>query len=449
MSTEVEVAVEIDGQTRIAGTARFDVRRGMLSTSFTYLDDYLSFPGSYPLDPALPFDARGGFTEGLPGAFADSAPDRWGRRLIARRLRVDGPGHRTVAENDYLLGVSDLTRQGALRFRTRGQDEFERSAVDVPKQIQLPTLYAASDKVARSDGEDLDAVKVLLDAGTGTLGGARPKASVRGDDGVLYIAKFPHHNDEWDVMAWEKTALDLAENADLTVPPRRLTQVSGRSVLLLARFDRAGEHRVGYMSAMTLMQSKDGEHHDYVDLGEEVADVSDTTEVDLAQLWRRMAFSVLIHNTDDHLRNHGFLRTASGWTLSPVFDVNPNPDEREGRQTAISGAVSRDEEVASLLLCAPVFGLDDSQARSVLGEVSEATRNWREVARTNGVTDAEIKRFEGAFEGLRADFDREQHVGTSRASTSRGGGRVRGKTTRQSNSGSYRTHERAEPDVSL
>jgi HipA-like C-terminal domain/Sigma-70, region 4 len=204
----------------------------------------------------------------------------------------------------------------------------------VPKIVNLPEVLNASDRVARGDTidlADLSAIRILLDAGTGTLGGARPKASVVGDDGVLQIAKFPHPDDDWEVMAWEKTALDLAERAGIEVPRRTIAHINGRAVLLLDRFDRSGGQRVGYMSAMTLVQGRDGGGsgaRDYLELAAELADVSAATDADLSALWRRIAFSVAIHNTDDHFRNHGFLRQGSGWRLSPVFDVNPNPVPR-------------------------------------------------------------------------------------------------------------------------
>jgi serine/threonine-protein kinase HipA len=405
MTDTIEVAIDLRGRTIEAGTARIERRRATITTAFTYSPGYLADPDAYPIDPALPFDSKGGVVSGLPGAFADCAPDRWGRRLIAKRIRAAERGTpRSIGEVDYLLGVSDVTRQGALRFRRTGSTAFENVEVGVPKQVRLPELLNAADQVARDDADDatrLSAIKVLLNAGTGTLGGARPKASVIGDDGLLYIAKFPHPHDEWDVMTWEKTALDLAERAGIDVPHRVLATVSGRSVLLLERFDRRGGERVGYMSAMTLVQGDDGGAYDYIDLGGELADVSASADDDLEETWRRMAFSVAIHNTDDHLRNHGFLRDEGGWRLSPIFDVNPNPDITEERATAIAGATAAADEVDALLLVAPDFGLSESRAHEVLAEVAGATSVWRDVAGANGVNSSEVRRFEAAFDGLR------------------------------------------------
>ncbi|HEY5879798.1 MAG TPA: HipA domain-containing protein, partial [Nakamurella sp.] len=303
----LEVGVQIDGRTAVAGTAHF-VRRGRsLSTTFTYRPAYLTLPNSYALDPDLDLVLGPLHTDGLPRAFADCAPDRWGRNLIQKRARAQAAQDRrtqpAVDDTDYLVGVSDLTRQGALRFRPPGTEDWLATDRAVPKLIELPALLRASDRLS-NDPDDLEAIKVLLGAGTGTLGGARPKASVR-DGERLLVAKFPKPTDEWDVIAWEATALDIAERAGVIVPRRRLIHVDGRAVLLLDRFDRITDTRIGYWSAMTLLGAADRQSGDYVDFAEALAEVGVDTAADLRQLWRRIALSVVIHNTDDHLRNHG------------------------------------------------------------------------------------------------------------------------------------------------
>lgn len=230
------------------------MHRSRVSTTFTYDSAYLAGTAG-DLEPGLPVSAGQQYVDGLPGAFADSSPDRWGRNLIDKRRRA---AQREASQRlpaataiDYHVGVSDITRQGDLRFADRRDPKsFLAPGHDVPKLVSLPELLNAADNVSRSDAlavGDLDAVKSLLDAGSGSLGGARPKASVRADDGRLLIAKFPHPGDEWDVMAWEKTTLDLAEAAGITAPRRRLTRVGTRNVLLVERFDRSGSFRVGYI----------------------------------------------------------------------------------------------------------------------------------------------------------------------------------------------------------
>ncbi len=299
---------------------------------------------------------------------------------------------RSLTDADYLLGVSDLTRQGDLRYVVNGSP-FLDPAHDVPKLVALPPLLDAADRVDRDD-DDLAAIKDLLDAGSGSLGGARPKASVRGDDGQLLIAKFPHRGDAWDVMAWENTALDLAEAAGLTVPGHRLVSLGGRSVLLLDRFDRmADQRRAGYLSAMSLLGARDGDERDYLDMADALTEHGAAVTTDLTELYRRVVMSVAVHNTDDHLRNHGLLRAPGGWRLSPVFDVNPDPDPGRGRSTSIVGAVSPDDEPEAVLELASSCRLTRARAAAVIEQVCSAVRRWREVAARNGIGAAEQARF--------------------------------------------------------
>lgn len=408
MSDRLYVAVEIAGKTIEAGVAFVERHRNSTSTTFRYDDDYLANPSAYALDPGLSLFEGTHAVPGLPGAFQDCAPDRWGRDLVAKRIRAEalkeGRAAPSVGELDYLLGVSDLTRQGALRFRLERGGAYLNPDPSVPKLVELPRLLRAADVVAKDDGDDMAAIKLLLEAGSGSLGGARPKASVRSDDGIL-IAKFPHHNDEWDVMAWEKTALDLASRAGIDVPRSELVSVGNRRVLLLKRFDRLPlQERVGYISAMTLVGGSDGGDHDYQDLVEYLPEHGSRVKSDLAQLWRRVAFSVAIHNTDDHLRNHGFLHKASGWQLSPVFDVNPNPSMGELRATTIAGAQTTSDELDGLMALAGGCGLEPADARGVLSEVLSATADWRQVAMKNGIPESKQSRFQDAFESRRVEL---------------------------------------------
>jgi serine/threonine-protein kinase HipA len=227
-------------------------------------------------------------------------------------------------------------------------------------------------------------------------------------DGHQLIAKFPHHHDEWDVMAWEATALDLAAAAGASVPLHRLVRIEGRHVLLLERFDRTGRApstagntrgstRVGYMSAMTLLGYRDGDHADYVDIADSLAEVSAQAKEDARQLFRRVAVSVGLNNTDDHLRNHGFLHGRGGWRLSPVFDVNPNPD-LELRQTTIAGADLPADEAGGLLEFARSCRLTPAEARAELTQVGEALSRWRDLAVENSVPQSQLARFEDSFQ---------------------------------------------------
>ena len=409
MSDAVFVAVELGGQMVEVGTAYFSRRNNLVSTTFRYAESYLARTDAYAIDPLMPLVQGNHTMAGVPGAFADCSPDRWGKNLIAKMTRVqalrDGQTVPSVSEVDYLLGVSDLTRQGALRFRTEPEGRFLDPGLTVPKLVELPRLLHAADTLAR-DEDDTAAIKDLLDAGSGSLGGARPKASVRDGDRLL-IAKFPHHSDDWDIMAWEKTAIDLAERAGIETPRRRIAKVGGRTVLVLDRFDRERDRRIGYISAMTLVAGRDGVPGDYLEVAETLTEFGSRTSEDLQQLWRRIAFSIAIHNTDDHLRNHGFLRDGrAGWRLSPVFDINPNPDVGTQRVTGIGGAHQREDEIEGLTMYAESFRVGSADMKRIVLEVLDATADWKNVASSNGVAVGELGRFVDAFEGMRGRLER-------------------------------------------
>ncbi|NQX28228.1 type II toxin-antitoxin system HipA family toxin [Microbacteriaceae bacterium VKM Ac-2854] len=395
----IDVDVEIDGETVSAGQLFSTIRRGRLASSFGYAPEFIGRAGAYALEPALPLSSGSwALQRSLPRSFDDAAPDRWGRNLIAKRIRAEAPvgeAARQIDDRDFLLGVSDVSRQGALRFSLDG--EFQHPSLDVPKLIALPELLDAAREVARDGADDLAAVKFLLDAGTGSLGGARPKASVRDGD-RLTIAKFPHHSDEWSVIAWEKTALSLAADAGITVPNIRLVGVHDQPVLLLERFDRDGPARIGYISAMTLLEADDGSPRDYLEIADALTDHGASPSADLHELWRRLAFSIAIHNTDDHLRNHGFLRRRGGWRLAPAFDVNPNPDASARRVTGIGGAADPAAEVRVLLDYASSFDLTVASAKAILADVVDAARRWADEARRNGVPASELERFRPTLE---------------------------------------------------
>ena len=399
----LEVHLELAGETLLAGRAQFHRSRGTLtSTTFQYDPAYLAHTSAYQLDPALQLVSGTQQTQGLPGAFSDSAPDRWGRNLIKKRERalagLESRRPRDFDDADFLAGVSDFTRQGALRYRAESNAEFLDPGHTVPRLLRLPELLHAADTASSDTGPDgYEAVKLLLAAGTGSLGGARPKAAVLDSDGRQLIAKFPHLEDDWDVMAWEATALDLAASAGVTVPPRRLVRVEGRHVLLLNRFDRTKTgDRIGYTSVMTMLEHRDGDHADYVDIADILAEVSAQAKEDSRQLFCRVAVSVGLNNTDDHLRNHGFLHGRGGWTLSSAFDVNPNPNP-ELRQTTIAGADSPADESAGLMELARACRLSAAEARAVLANVANEITRWRDIAIGNGVPQSQLAKFEESF----------------------------------------------------
>lgn len=402
----VDVVVQIEGEDVPAGRLWSHRRRGAESMTFAYGEGYLAGPGSYELDPLLPLVAGQQQTpagRSIFGAFSDCSPDRWGRRLVKRsekeRADRDNDTERSFGEIDYLLGVRDEMRQGALRFSAVGSAGYLAGEDDgVPPLLDLPRLLGAADRLER-DAAEAGELRLLLRGGS-SLGGARPKAHVLGPEGRALIAKFPSPADEWDVIRWESVALTLARAAGIDAAGSELRVVDGKPVLLLDRFDRAGPVRIGYVSAMTMLELNDGdEGGSYLDIADVIERSSPQVDGDLAQLWRRIAFSIAISNTDDHLRNHGFLRTSSaGWTLSPAFDLNPDPEPGPKR---LSTAIDFDDANASidtLMSVAGEFRLGAEAARSILDEVLEAASWWRRVAGEAGLGAGEIERMAPAFE---------------------------------------------------
>jgi serine/threonine-protein kinase HipA len=403
---DIEVNVAVGDRNLLAGQMYSHRHRGSESASFVYDSRYLADPDAYSLDPALPLvtgTLQTPVGRRLFGAFADSSPDRWGRTLIQRaeraRAKAAATAPRSMSEIDLLLGVRDDLRQGALRFRLGDQGPFlatEESGV--PVLTDLPALLDIAARAER-DTANYEDLRRLLRAGS-SLGGARPKAHVLDAGGRVSIAKFPSvASDTWNVMAWEKVALDLARDAGVMVPDSQLIRAGDRHVLIVDRFDRLGTARVGYASAMTMLEASDGDQRSYLEIAAVIEERSTAATEDLRQLWRRMAFSILISNTDDHLRNHGFLhQRGESWTLSPAFDLNPNPDPGpKNLSTAIDFTDTR-ASVDTLISVAPYFRLDPGDAVEVLAQVARAAARWRMVAKRHGLTQQDLDDMEPAFE---------------------------------------------------
>ena len=402
---EVEVFVSFADADVLAGRLWCHRRRGTESQTFRYDTGYLGRAGAYELDPLLPLVEGSQQTPAnreIFGAFSDSAPDRWGRRLIGRaerrRVRREGGTARSFGEADYLLGVRDDLRQGALRYREPDAGEFIAPPdAGVPSLLDLPKLLGAADRLER-DEESEEELATLLRGGS-SLGGARPKAHVLDDRGRIAIAKFPSPvNDDWDVMRWEAVALTLAHAAGIRVPDYRLHLIDGEPVLIIDRFDRVGSIRIAYVSALTMLERDDGDTGSYLEIADVIARHSPSATGDLRELWRRVAFSVLISNFDDHLRNHGFLRTSTaGWSLSPAFDLNPDPRGERFLHTAIDFD-DTEARIDLLLDVAAEFRLNAHQALRALGDVHAAVGRWRDVASELGVRDDELELMGPAFE---------------------------------------------------
>ena len=316
-----------------------------------------------------------------------------------RRAEVEDRRPRRLAELDYLLLVDDEARQGALRFADREGGPFLAIPGEsrIPPLIELPRLLAAAGRVASETDTD-DDLRLLLAPGS-SLGGARPKATVRDRDNHLALAKFPHRNDETNVELWEAVALSLAEKAGITVPDWRIEQVSEKPVLLLRRFDRDGERRIPFLSAMSMLGARDHEIRSYLEIADALRQFGAQPAADSKELWRRIVFNVLISNTDDHLRNHGFLYArGQGWRLSPAYDLNPVPIDIKPR--VLSTGITFDSAEASLTVALEVaeeFGLGKRGAEQIAHEVGEATFDWDKEAARLGLSRKEIDRMESAF----------------------------------------------------
>ncbi|GFZ79097.1 phosphatidylinositol kinase [Pseudohongiella nitratireducens] len=401
MTDTLEIYVDLnndqgDTETTLVGRCRYIAKRNSQSSVFEYTEKWLKHPQAFAIDPAnLPLDRQPFYTSSsksaLPGALRDTAPDRWGQQLIKRAFRKAGE-NRALSEIDYLLAINDRTRIGALRYKREHENSFDHNIgpYRVPPLIQLPALMNAADAV-QTNTETADDLRLLLNEGS-PLGGARPKSAVVDNEGLLAIAKFPKPDDDRSIPHGEVLAMKLAKRAGMQVADAKLQDVAGRPVALISRFDRHKSQRIPFLSAMSLLGLSDGDEATYIDIAECIRMYSSEPKADLHELWRRIIFSVLIGNLDDHLRNHGFLYDGEDkWRLSPAYDLNPVPASEKTRElsTWISDA-GPDADVDQALSAAPYFALKNKQALAILNEVSIALKGWQSLARQLGMNPADI-----------------------------------------------------------
>lgn len=403
---DIEVHIDFSPGLRRVGTLHRHVRQGGEAVSFEYHTDWLEDAARFSLEPALVL-SRGAFVPaaGFPifGSIGDSAPDTWGRRLMQRverrRAEREGRAPRALQELDYLLGVSDVSRLGALRFRRAGEKVFQSpTSIGVPGVVELGRLLGITERILRDEETDED-LQVIFAPGS-SLGGARPKASVIDQNGLLSIAKFPKETDEYSIELWESIGLTLARRAGIRTPEHELRHVAGRPVLLSRRFDRTAGTRVPFLSALSMLRLKDGERGSYPELVDALTSHGAQAREDARELYRRMVLNVLISNVDDHLRNHGFLWVSSkGWALSPVYDLNPTP--ADVRPRILTTNISPDEATCDMDLVissAEFFGLGPKEAKATAKDVAKVTATWREVAEAAGASGSEVRRMASAFE---------------------------------------------------
>ena len=388
--------------------------RGKEIFSFEYTEYWLNTD-----NPILSLDPHLGFYKGkqyLPeeknnfGIFLDSSPDRWGRLLMRRReawqAKNEHRDERTLFESDFLLGVFDGHRMGGVRFKLSEDGPYinDQMKMATPPWTSLRELEHASLQLERDDAmndpEYAQWLSVLIDPGS-SIGGARPKASVIDDKGHLWIAKFPSSRDEKNAGAWEMVLHKLAKACGIHVSEARLQKFSGKHHTFLSkRFDRTdAQKRIHFASAMTLLGLQDGADHvegvGYLDLVGFVMQHSPEAKEDLEQLWRRMAFNILVSNTDDHLRNHGFLLAPLGWRLSPAYDMNPN--EMGTGLTLNISENSNEQDIALALETAHLYQLKSDRAESILKEMRREISNWRVLAKKFGIGNSEIEQTKRAF----------------------------------------------------
>ena len=410
---EIQVYAHWQGlrEPSLMGVLSVSPAKGKESFSFEYADAWLRSGFSQMIDPDLqlysgayyPRDDKPNF-----GVFLDSCPDRWGRVLMQRReaaiAKQEDRARKKLLESDFLLGVYDGHRMGALRFKLDNTDSFlnDNKQRAAPPWTSLRELEHASLKFEEDNTDDPEYLKwvAMLIAPGSSLGGARPKASVIDAHNNLWIAKFPSRNDDKDIACWEMVTNQLAISAGLNVAEGKLLQFNNKfHTYLTKRFDRtaAGE-RIHFASAMTLLGHTDGEDASgasYLELMEFISRHGASVEKDLEELWRRIVFSICVKNTDDHLRNHGFLLTEKGWLLSPAYDINPNEYGKGLSLNITDTDNSLDLDLAMTI--AGYFRLSDGKASQIIQDVSAVIKDWEKVAGKHKISNAEQERMSEAF----------------------------------------------------
>lgn len=395
---------------RLIGTLYYSSVRGKDTYSFEYDTTWLK--EGIEIDPELPLFSGRLYSASSNnfGVFQDSAPDRWGMKLIKRReallAKAEKRPLKRIVAIDFLLGIYDRHRMGGLRYKTDEDGEFvcEDKSLAAPLWTSLRELEHAVEQYEKNadklDEATLKWINQLFAPGS-SLGGARPKADVTDENQYPWIAKFPSKNDTTDIGLWEMIVHDLAVKAGITVPQAQVKQFKSKyHTYLSKRFDRTETgKRIHYSSAMTLLNRSDGddasEGSSYLDIVELIKSISFRPIEDLEELFHRVMFSVCVSNTDDHLRNHGFLYTENGWMLSPAFDINPNED-------GIGLKLNIDEDDNALdidlvMLTAEYYLISEERAEEIKNEVVNAVKQWRTVAKKHQASESEIALKSPAF----------------------------------------------------
>jgi serine/threonine-protein kinase HipA len=397
-----EAEVHLGSALLHVGKLRFSFERTRQHSEFSYAQGWVGNANGFALAPDLPlglapFFASSGRSgdqrESLPGVFQDAAPDSWGRLLLER---LHGSG---LSEFDMLTLTDDTTRQGAIRFCDHQGRIITGDAAPVPRLIDLEELRNIAASIERRGEVSNEALRMMAGAG-GSIGGARPKANVL-DDGQLWIAKFSSANDGSPVERIEVATLGLAREVGINAPEARLMLDRTPSpIALIRRFDRAGAARIPYISARTALERHSTEQGAYTEIAQFIQQHSDNPRADLHELWSRVVFTILVTNTDDHLKNHGFVYAGEGqWSLSQLFDVNPQPERHRLLKTAIMEGAPFEASLSLAFEAAVFFSLTQAEARQRAGAMAQQISGvWKDRMRGLGVTGTEIRALEPAFE---------------------------------------------------
>lgn len=404
---------------RLIGELSYESLRGSDSYGFCYSDDWLRDYGNLFLSddlnnyPGQQYTAPG---KDIFGCFSDALPDRWGRTLINRREQILAKEEkrpvRRLSSFDYLVGIEDYSRMGGLRFKDSLDGEYINASevLRIPPITDIRELIAASSEIEKSEEEnhlpERRWIEQLVQPGS-SLGGARPKASVIDENKILHIAKFPSRKDDYDTGLWEHFSHLLAKKAGIHAAETKVIFTNDKyHTLLSRRFDRKEDgKRIHFASAMTLLGLNDGDNantgHGYLDIVDFILQNCTNVEDNLQELYRRVAFNICIGNSDDHFRNHGFLLTAKGWTLSPAYDMNPTLNEF---QSLLVSSTSNKAELGILLDTCEDYMLNRKIAEKIISEVIEVVKGWREMATRLGISKREMELFSEVLDARRKDY---------------------------------------------
>lgn len=394
----LEVHIDWQSQTQLVG--RLHPAEQGPSVSFEYAPEWIQRSDTFAIDPtSLPLQRGAHHARALFGAIQDCGPDRWGRILVERAVRKKVLPQKPYRDLDYVVALDDASRIGALRFRLDAGSPFLAATTGhIPPLVRLNALLRATDAI-HTETETAQDLRFLLGAGS-PLGGARPKAAVSLADSRLAIAKFPKPDDTRDIAAGEILALTLAGLAGVNAVEHRLVAVGSQSVAVITRFDRTGKSRLPFISASSLLGLRRDDPGAYTVLADGIRRFGHDVSGDLRELWRRVVFSLLASNFDDHFRNHGFLMREPGrWSLSPAYDLNPVPevDRARANKTALSEDPS-ETGVAAALAAGARFGLKAEESKTIVRQVFDAVSDWRKVGRRLGLKAPTLDAYASAFE---------------------------------------------------